>query len=57
MDWVRRLDVIALTFMLVYTLTVVTRLFYRCQIVQDPRKIDSPGRNKLRADLSLQVTD
>ncbi len=55
MDWVRRLDVIVLTFMLVYALTVVTRVFYRYQVVQDPRKIDSLGRNKLRADLSAQA--
>jgi biopolymer transport protein ExbD len=55
MDWVRRLDVIILTFMLVYALAVVTRVFYRRQVVQDPRKIDSLGRNKLRADLSVQA--
>ena len=55
MDWVRRLDVIVLTFMLVYALTVVTRVFSRRQVAQDPRKVDSLGRNKLRADLSVQA--
>lgn len=54
MDWVRRLDVIALMFMLVYMLTVVTRLFYRCQIVQDPQ-IDSSCCKKLRVDLNVQA--
>lgn len=55
MDWFRRLDVIALMFLLVYTLTVVTCLFCRCQIVQDSGNIDSHGRNKLRADLRAQA--
>ena len=54
MDWVRRLDVIVLTFMFVYVPAVVTLVFYRCQVGQDPRKIDSLGRNKLRADLRVQ---
>ena len=55
MDWVRRLDVIVLTLMLVYALAVVTRVFSRRQVAQDPRKIDSLGRNKLMADLSVQA--
>jgi biopolymer transport protein ExbD len=54
MDWFRRLDVIVLTFMLVYVLSVVTHVFYR-QLVQDPRKIDGLYLNKLRADLSGQA--
>lgn len=41
-------------FLLVYVLTVVTRVFYRCQVAQGPRKIDTLGRNKLSADLSVQ---
>lgn len=55
MDWLRRLDVIVLAFMLVFTLIIVIQVFYRRQILRDSREIDSLGRTKLRAELSVQA--
>ena len=55
MDWLRRLDVVVLVFMLAYVLAVVTRVFYRCNLVREPRGIDCAGQRKLAADLSLQA--
>lgn len=55
MDWLRRLDVVVLVFMLAYVLAVLTRVFYRYNVVREPRGIDCAGKRKLAADLSLQA--
>jgi biopolymer transport protein ExbD len=55
MDWLRRLDVVVLVLMLAYVLVVFTHVFYRYNLVRGPRRIDSAGKRKLSADLSLQA--
>jgi hypothetical protein len=53
MDWLRRIDVIVLVFMLSYALSVAACVFYRLQIVGDAQRLDDAGQRKLNGDLNV----
>jgi biopolymer transport protein ExbD len=55
MNWIVRLDVILLAFMLAYVVIVVTRVSYRARLTHRAGEIDSAGRSKLAALLSTDL--
>src|SRR5258706_13004713 len=55
MNWIERLDVIVLAFMLAGVVVVVARISYRYYLARRERGIDSASRRKLTAVLSIEL--
>jgi biopolymer transport protein ExbD len=55
MNWLGRLDVIALGLLLIYTLTIVIHAAYHFRVARRAREIDSASRRKLVAELNVKV--
>jgi len=55
MNWLGRLDVIALALLLIYTLTIVIHAAYQFRIARRAGEIDSVSRRKLVAELNVKM--
>ncbi len=55
MNWLGRLDVIALALLLMYTLTTVIHASYHFRVARRAREIDSASRRKLVAELNVKM--
>ena len=55
MNWLGRLDVIALALLLMYVLTIVIHAAYRFRVSRRAREIDSASRRKLVAELNVRM--